>query len=44
VRARDYFQGRVDELGRYGLRPVFVTDNLPSKLGLGIGLVLAEKA
>jgi ubiquinone/menaquinone biosynthesis C-methylase UbiE len=43
VQARDYFQGRVDQLGRYGLRPVLVSDNMPCKLGMGVGLVLAEK-
>ena len=40
--AKDYFQARVDDLGRYGLEPVFASGNLPSKFGMVIGLVVAR--
>jgi SAM-dependent methyltransferase len=42
IAAKDYFQARVDELGRYGLEPVFASGNIPSKLGMVIGLVVAR--
>lgn len=41
----DYFSAWIKDLERYGLRPVQVvaTEQLPCKLHLGVGLVIAEK-
>ncbi len=43
VESRDIFSGRVSELPQYGLEPVLVFDDFPSKVALGVGLVAAEK-
>jgi hypothetical protein len=40
----NYFAAPVRELERYGLQPVFVTDDFPAKLNLGVGVVAARKA
>ncbi len=39
--ALDYFSARIDELPRYGLEAALVLDDLPGKLQMGVGLVLA---
>jgi len=41
IRAKGYFSGRIADLPRYGLEPVLVTDELPTKLRMGVGLVVA---
>ncbi len=43
VESRDIFSGRISELPRYGLKPVLVFDDFPSKVALGVGLIVAEK-
>ena len=40
---RDYFRGRIDELGRYGLQPVVATDDFPQEYFLKAAAVLSEK-
>ncbi len=39
--AQDYFACRLRDLPGYGLAPVFVTDDLPSKVNMAHGLVVA---
>jgi len=41
IRRHDYFAARVDELPRYGLRPVVATVDMPNKLTFRAGLVVA---
>jgi SAM-dependent methyltransferase len=41
IRRHDYFAARVDELPRYGLRPVVATADMPNKLTFRAGLVVA---
>ena len=43
VRSHSYFSGAVGELERYGLTPVFLGTEFPSKVTLGVGVVLARK-
>jgi ubiquinone/menaquinone biosynthesis C-methylase UbiE len=40
--AQDYFASRIDELPKFGLRPVLSTDDMPTKVNMGLGLVVAE--
>ncbi len=40
--AQDYFASRIDELPKFGLRPVLATDDMPTKVNMGLGLVVAE--
>lgn len=40
--ANDYFAAWIDDLPRYGLRPVFTTADIPNKLRMRVGLVVAE--
>lgn len=42
TRSHDYFAATVADLPRYGLRPVHVFDDFPSKVNRGVGLVVAE--
>lgn len=42
--ARDYFQARVADLADFGLMPVYVSGNIPSKLQMGVGIVAARKS
>jgi hypothetical protein len=44
VEAMRYFAAPVKELERYGLLPIFATDDFPAKLNLGVGVVVARKA
>jgi ubiquinone/menaquinone biosynthesis C-methylase UbiE len=44
VRSHSYFSAAVGELERYGLAPVFLGTEFPSKVTLGVGVVLARKA
>jgi SAM-dependent methyltransferase len=44
VRSRDIFSARVADVERFGLKPVFTFSDFPSKLSLGVGLVIAEKS
>ena len=40
---RDHFRGRIDELPRYGLDPILVTDDLPGEIWLQPCLVVCRK-
>ncbi len=40
---RDHFQGRIDELPKYGLDPILVTDDLPGEIWLQPCLVVSRK-
>jgi ubiquinone/menaquinone biosynthesis C-methylase UbiE len=42
TRSRDYLSAAVDDLQQYGLRPVQVFEDFPSKVNRGVGLVVAE--
>lgn len=42
IAARDYFQARVADLAGHGLKPVFVSGDLPCKLAMGVGVVVCE--
>jgi SAM-dependent methyltransferase len=44
IRAYDYFSARVDDLRSFGLTPMVQTADMPHKLALKPGLVVAEKA
>jgi SAM-dependent methyltransferase len=41
VRSLQYFACPIADLPDYGLQPVFVSDDMPNKLGYGVGLVVA---
>ena len=41
VRSRDIFGAYVEDLPRYGLKPVFTYSDFPWKVSLGVGLVIA---
>ena len=43
TRAKGYFSLDLDDLKRFGLEPIFVFDDMPQKITLGAGLVLARK-
>ena len=43
VVGRDYFQGRVDDLPGYGLRPVLALNDFPQEAFLKAGAVLSER-
>jgi SAM-dependent methyltransferase len=43
TRARGYFSLGLRDLKRFGLEPVFVFDDIPHKITLGAGLVVARK-
>lgn len=43
VFGRDYFRGRIGDMPRYGLRPVWATLDFPQEIQLGAALVLSEK-
>jgi ubiquinone/menaquinone biosynthesis C-methylase UbiE len=43
TKAKGYFSLRVAHLSGFGLRPVFVFDDMPQKVTLGAGFVLATK-
>ncbi len=40
---RDHFRGRIDELPRYGLEPILITDDLPGEIWLQPCLVVCRK-
>jgi SAM-dependent methyltransferase len=40
---RDHFRGRIDDLPRYGLDPILVTDDLPGEIWLQPCLVVCRK-
>lgn len=42
TRSNDYFAAAVADLPKYGLRPLHVFDDFPSKVNRGLGLVVAE--
>jgi len=44
VFARDYFRGAIADLPRFGLQPVWATDDFPQEAFLGAALVLSRKA
>ena len=41
--AKNYFAARVDDLRKYGLEPVFYSEDFPHKMNLGVGFVIAKK-
>ena len=43
VLRRDYFRGRIDDLGHYGLEPVLALDDFPQEAFLKVCAVLSEK-
>ncbi len=43
VRSRDIFSARIEDLPAFGLHPVHVLSDIPCKVTLGVGLVIAEK-
>jgi SAM-dependent methyltransferase len=43
VFARDYFRGAIDELPRYGLKPLWASMDFPQEVQLGAALVLSRK-
>lgn len=43
VLASQYFSGALDDLKSYGFVPIFSTDDIPSKVILHTGIVVAEK-
>lgn len=42
VVARNYFEAKIDDLSRYGLKPIYIYNDLPSKIYMNVGIVLAE--
>ena len=42
--SRNYFRGSIADLGRFGLEPVWATDDFPQEAFLGSPLVLSRKA
>lgn len=44
VRSRDIFSAHVEDLPRFGLEPVYTRSDIPCKVTLGVGLVIAKKA
>jgi SAM-dependent methyltransferase len=42
ITASRYFDVRIEALNQYGLRPVFVLDDMPNKVLFHVGLVIAE--
>ena len=42
IRAFQFFSASIADLEQYGLRPVFVSDDMPTKAHYGVGLVIAE--
>lgn len=43
VRSRDYFQGSIADLNRYGLEVLWATEDFPQEAFLGAALVLSRK-
>jgi ubiquinone/menaquinone biosynthesis C-methylase UbiE len=43
TKAKGYLSLSLRDLKRFGLEPVFVFDDIPSKMTLGVGLVVARK-
>ena len=41
IRSRNYFSAAISDLPGYGLKPIYSTDDMPSKLAYGIGFVVA---
>lgn len=44
IRAYDYFRGRIADLADFGLKPINVITNMPSKVQLRTALVVCKKA
>lgn len=42
ILSRNYFQAKIDDLPRYGLKPIYINNDLPSKIYMNVGIVLAE--
>jgi len=43
ISSRGYFAAGFADLPKYGLEPVFTSGDMPSKLGYGVGLVVARR-
>ena len=41
--SRNYFRGSIQDLGQYGLEPLWATNDFPQEAFLGSPLVLARK-
>lgn len=39
---KNYFQARIADIYKYGLRPIYINNNLPSKIYMQVGIVIAE--
>lgn len=42
VVSRNYFEAKIDDLAKYGLKPIYINRNIPSKIYMNVGIVLAE--
>lgn len=42
IRGRDHFAASISDLRAFGFKPVFATHDLPSKISMGVGVVIAE--
>lgn len=43
ISSRGFFAAGVSDLRRYGFEPVFASDDMPTKLAYGVGLVVARR-
>lgn len=43
ITSRKFFSAGIDDLRRYGFEPVFASDDMPTKLTYGVGLVVARR-
>ncbi len=43
IASRKFFAAQIADLPRYGLEPVFVSEDMPSKLAFGVGVVVARR-
>ena len=43
IQAMDFFKGPVSELKDFGLRPVYIDDDMPQKFYMNVALVVSEK-
>lgn len=40
--SRNYFEAKINDLPKYGLKPIYTNSDLPSKIYMNVGIVLAE--
>lgn len=41
---KNYFQAWISDLGSFGLEPIYVQGDLPSKIDMNVGIVVARVA